>query len=190
MGWGITQRVVAPLAAVAVTISLSGCEIAFTAASFAATGITYALTDKSPSDNALSLVAGEDCALFRFIKGDPICREHPQPVQIASLAGIAPEAGDMIEALPAYRVHAGSVLSVDRLAARSVELIGFSRYDEFFAMVQDDGALEIFVHDPHALGEPSNIRLVIRVERYAADPEALQGIICSGVFIRLKDIVV
>jgi hypothetical protein len=190
MRWGISQRIVAPTAAVFVAVALSGCEIAVTAVSFAATGVSYALTNKSPSDNALSLVANQDCSLFRFIKGESICRDHPQPVQVASLAGIAPAAGDMLEAPASYRVHVGSVLSIDRLAARNVELIGFSSHDEFFALVQEDGALEVFVHDRYALADESNIRLVVRIERYASDPEALQGLICSGVFIRIKDIAV
>jgi hypothetical protein len=188
MGWGSTSRIVAPIAAIVVAASLSGCEIAVTAVSFAATGMSYALTDKSPSDNALSVVADQDCALFRFVKGESICRDYPLPVQVASLTGISPEAGDMLEAPAAYRVHAGSALSVDRLAARNIELVGFSRNDEFFALVQDDGALEVFVHDPHAMATEPNIRLVVRIERYAADPDALQGIVCSGVFIRIKDI--
>jgi len=191
MGRGIA-RIAAPVAALGLIVALSGCEIALTAASFAVTGVSYALTDKSPSDNALSVVADSDCALFRFIKGESICRDEPAPVQVASLAAIAPSAGyaGVATADAPYRVHAGSALTVDRLVARNVELVGFASDEELYALMQDDGALEVFVHDPKVRIGGSNIRLVLRIERYATDPDAFQGLNYGGVFVRIRDIAV
>jgi hypothetical protein len=180
-------------AALAASAGLSGCvSTAMGVASFALSGMSYALTDKSPSDNILSAMADSDCELFRFVKDQPICRDDPAPVQMAALGDIAPAAGDMIEppAPSPYRVYAGSALVVDRLAVRQVELVGFSASEELYALVHDDGALEVFVHDPHAPRGTPNIRLVLHVDRYAVDPDALQAVIFGGTSFRIKDIVV
>ena len=179
-------------AALAAAAGLSGCvSTALGVASFAMSGVSYALTDKSPSDNLLSAMADGDCELFRFVKDQPICRDEPAPVQVAALGGIAPASGGAPPpAATPYRVYAGSALVVDRLAVRRVELVGFSPGEELFALVHDDGALEVFVHDPHARRGAPNIRLVLHVDRYALDPDALEAVIFGGAFVRIRDIVV
>ena len=183
------------LGALALFGALAGCgTVVMSVASVAASGVSYALTDKSPSDHVVSVFAGQDCELFRFVRGEPICRDNPAPAptQLASLADIAPAAGDAGEARPApsYRMRAGAALPAERPAAGRVETAGLAPDEELYALVQDDGALEVFVHDPRGAAQGPNIRLVLRLERYAADPGVLDGIFFGGAFHRIEDITV
>jgi cell division septation protein DedD len=60
-------------------ILLSGCGIppAITIASYVINGISYAATGKSVSDHGISAVAGRDCATWRVIKGENVCKGNP-----------------------------------------------------------------------------------------------------------------
>lgn len=60
-------------------ILLSGCGIppAITIASYVINGISYAATGKSVSDHGISAVAGRDCATWRVIKGENVCKGDP-----------------------------------------------------------------------------------------------------------------
>ena len=49
----------------------------------AADGASYITTGKSTTDHAISIVADEDCALFRFVKGEKIC--HKSNKQLADI---------------------------------------------------------------------------------------------------------
>ncbi len=51
---------------------------AATIASYALDGISFFSTGKSVSDHAISAVVEKDCALWRVVKGDLICREYQQ----------------------------------------------------------------------------------------------------------------
>lgn len=59
---------------------LGGCglPIALQIASLAADGIALASTGKTTTDHAVSAVISQDCALFRGLKGEDVCREKPQ----------------------------------------------------------------------------------------------------------------
>jgi hypothetical protein len=65
---------------------LGGCVLpaAESIASVAFDGVSYAATGKSVQDNAISVVADEDCALWRAVVGRSICTERSETV-IASL---------------------------------------------------------------------------------------------------------
>ena len=73
---------------------LSGCGLppAVAIASYASDGVSYIATGKSVTDHGLSAATGRDCALFRIIKGKPICgdaptqRAHPAPVEVGQRA--------------------------------------------------------------------------------------------------------
>lgn len=61
-----------------IALLLSGCAILpswFTYTLYGMDGISYLTTSKSPTDHAVSLVLDEDCALWRFVKGQKVCRE-------------------------------------------------------------------------------------------------------------------
>lgn len=53
-----------------VSLVLSGCAITEVVA---VTGMSYLLTGKSVSDNALSMVTNKDCALHNLLSDEPIC---------------------------------------------------------------------------------------------------------------------
>ncbi len=45
-------------------------------ASMVIDGVSYLVTQKSISDHGISALAGKDCALYRGLTMDPVCREH------------------------------------------------------------------------------------------------------------------
>ncbi len=57
---------------------LAGCGLppAVTIASYALDGISFLSTGKSVGDHALSVVAQRDCALWRVVKDELVCREY------------------------------------------------------------------------------------------------------------------
>jgi sporulation related protein len=96
-------------------ILLSGCGIppAITIASYVINGMSYAATGKSVSDHGISAAAGRDCATWRVIKGESICkgdpseRKDPAPVEDGQQA-TAPTGG------PAPQVAGAPPASVPR----------------------------------------------------------------------------
>ncbi len=68
-------------------------------ASWALDGIAYLTTEKSVTDHGISLVAQQDCALWRGITGEQICRSEDGPaIAVAAAEGQpagAEEAGDL-----------------------------------------------------------------------------------------------
>lgn len=77
---------------------LSGCGLppAVMIASYAADGVSYVATGKSVSDHGISKVTGRDCALWRIIKGEAVCKDEPTqradpaPVEIGQQATVPP----------------------------------------------------------------------------------------------------
>ncbi len=61
-------------------VLLGGCAVppAIQMASLVADGFSYVATGKSVTDHGISMVAGEDCAVFRAVKDEAICREEGQ----------------------------------------------------------------------------------------------------------------
>ncbi len=68
---------------------LTGCFLppAVSVASLVVDGASYVVTGKSVADHGLSIIANEDCATWRVIKGEAICqpnnRADPQPTETA-----------------------------------------------------------------------------------------------------------
>ncbi len=95
----------------AFTVFLSGCAIPLPVkiASWAIDGISYLATEKSIADHGLSMVTNKDCALWRPVKGEPICTENGDTPD-ASVAAIAGRKDQPIEVDPALALlNAGGV---------------------------------------------------------------------------------
>ena len=76
------------------SVLLSACALPMSVkiASWVADGIAYLTTEKSVTDHGISLVARKDCALWRGIKGEKICRDEGETA-IAVTAAEGPPAG-------------------------------------------------------------------------------------------------
>ena len=70
-GWA---RRGAPLVLISVLLGACSIPVPLKFASWALDGIAYLTTEKSVTDHGISLVARKDCALWRGIKGEQICR--------------------------------------------------------------------------------------------------------------------
>ena len=79
------------------------------------------------------------------------------------------------------------------LASGTAVLEGFAPSTELFALVQDDGALEVFAYDstshdpagpagPAGAGNVDGLDLVLRIDGYARDPDAFSGLWLNGIF--------
>jgi hypothetical protein len=81
------------------TLLLAGCAAippAVSIATWAIDGTTLAISGKTVSDHAISAVTQRDCAMWRLLKGEPVCADHPAeagpvgPVQAAVAPPPAP----------------------------------------------------------------------------------------------------
>ena len=59
-----------------------------------------------------------------------------------------------------------------------------------FALVQDDGTLEVFAHDAARTLDRSNMRLVVRITGYGASPETFHSLDLNGTSFAVEDIIV
>ena len=135
--------------------------------SFAADGVSYVATGKAVSDHALSAFLGRDCAVFRVVRGDPPCSDAaPQFAAPVIYPGDGPTR------------WTGTGLA---------ELNGFAPGTEFYALHHDDGAVEIFAHDP--VGAAGVIRLVATIDDFAADGAPPQLSI-DGASVTVADLMV
>jgi hypothetical protein len=74
----MTVRPFTGLILASLPLYLSGCGLpaGVTVASYAVDGGLMWFTDKSSNDHLLSMMAGQDCAMWRVIKGRQICTDH------------------------------------------------------------------------------------------------------------------
>ena len=88
---------------------LGGCAlpVSFQIASLALDGLSFLVTQKSIADHGISMVARQDCALWRGVVEGTVCREGG-PVTIIDEQGDVVEDGDDIAT--------GSVLSSHQVA--------------------------------------------------------------------------
>lgn len=171
---------------------LSGCGLppAIAIMSSAANGISFIAAGKSFSDVALSAVTDQDCAVYRIVTEKEICRDadgHQRPavVTVASARTRPAESFYMVR-------RDGQVLTATatELTARRARLEGFIQGTELYALVQDDGALEVFAHDPTNAGDGANMRLVVRISGYAAAPQSFRVLRINGADLAVEDIIV
>jgi hypothetical protein len=73
---------------------------------------------------------------------------------------------------------------------KGVLLEGLALGTEIFALMQDDGALEIYAHDPALVGAPENIRMILKVDGYAQRARSVEGVRLNGIFYAISDILV
>ncbi len=148
---------------IVVAVLLSGCGLppAISIISYALDGISYLASGKSVSDHALSVVTERDCALFRAVMGTPICRDNVEDATGAT--ALAAVTG-------------------------AVEFQGFARGTEVFALKQDDGVVEVFVHDPKQAEARDNIHLLLKIDDY--DRESFDGFNLNGAYYAISDILV
>jgi hypothetical protein len=77
------------LPALAIATTLTGCAVppAISIAGLLADGISYAASGRSMTDHGVSMVAEEDCKLFRALEGEAVCR--PPTEGMPSLAEVS-----------------------------------------------------------------------------------------------------
>jgi len=153
---------------------LSGCGLppALSIISSLAEGISFAANGKSISGVALSAMTAKDCAVYRIITNEDVCVE-------ATDGYLTVRKGET--ALTA----AASDLTTD-----GAVLEGFTNGTELFALVLDDGTLEIFSHLAADADDRSNMRLVARIGGYGTAPEAFRSLRLNGNNISVVDIIV
>lgn len=196
-------------------VALSACApTVVTLATLAASGISYVATGKSVTDHAITLVAQRDCALHRVVRGESPCQgqvfvedetlaaaDAETDIQLASAAGpslaIGPSSAIVTAGLqrdglaqedaPLVLHHGGPQLlaTIGVFASRAVHLEGFPPTTELYALLQDDGSLEVYLHDPTKPHDGANIQLIITIVDYANDPEAFAGVRINGDFRRI-----
>jgi hypothetical protein len=178
---------------------LTGCVLppALTIVSIAADGLSLISSGKSVSDHALSAVIDRDCAVYRFAKGAEICREtvsdrRRRTIVVALSQSTHFEDVDQTgeEFYMLDHRHDVLIASVGELISMRILFEGFPRITEFFGLVQDDGALEVFSHDPSLAKERSNLRLIVKILGYAANPSEFEGFRFHGSNYRVEDILV
>ncbi len=89
-GWA---RRSAPLVLCSVLLGACALPMPVKVASWVADGIAYLTTEKSVTDLGISLVAQQDCALWRGLSGEQICRSE-DGTAIAMAAAEGPPAGN------------------------------------------------------------------------------------------------
>lgn len=178
---------------------LAGCGLPPMIAimSSAADGVSFIAAGKSFPDVALSALTDKDCAVFRVVTNQEICREavgDRRPPRIIVSAEVAAEFDAVDETSEGFYMlrHGDTVLtaSVADLSTSRALLKGFADGTELFALVHDGGTLEVFAHDPARAGDRSNMRLVVRIAGYAAAPESFVAIRLNGTTVAVEDIIV
>jgi hypothetical protein len=128
---------------IGVIVLLAGCVAippAISIASWAVNGASLMISGKSVSDHAISAVLDQDCAMWRILKGDPICVDYPAEdgsVMVAELEAPADPAefdgaDDAISTTAATtdEFQAGQAVQVAAIAASDVDAdrAYYSRY--------------------------------------------------------------
>ena len=68
---------------------LMGCSPVVVVASLAVNGASYVATGKGVADHGLSAITNEDCATWRVVKGEAVCRPNNDtyPLDVLPVAG-------------------------------------------------------------------------------------------------------
>lgn len=209
------MRCLSKLTVVSLALLVSGCGLppAIVAFTYAMDGLSYASSGKSVSDHALSAAIDQDCSMFRAIQGEEICRDElpaQQDVAIAAIADIPEEAED--GPIEAFGIAVGpdhlslaapstnpTLIASDQSVAMfdsskghpdTANLKNFPASTEVYALVQDDGALEIFVYRAAAEGKANVLSHIATYENYSDNPTALKGVSIGGNFHAIGDLIV
>ncbi len=178
---------------------LAGCGLppALTIISTVADGISFVANGKSLSSAALSAMTDQDCAVYRIVTNKEVCREatgHQRPAIVIVSYGAAAEFTGTDEtpenSLVLGRGESVLTTSVADLTTNRALLKGFTDSTELFALVQDDGTLEVFAHDAARTHDRSNMRLVARISGYGASRETFLSFDLNGTSFPVEDIIV
>ena len=178
---------------------LAGCGLPPVVAiiSTVADGISFVANGKSLSDVVLSAMTDQDCAVYRIVTNNEICREatgdqRPAIVIVSYEAAAEFTGADETPEETQLQGRGESVLtaSVADLTTNRALLKGFTDNTELFALVQDDGTLEVFAHDAARTDDRSNMRLVARISGYRASPETFLSLDLNGTTFAIEDIIV
>ena len=153
---------------------LTGCGLppVLTIISSVADGLSFAANGKSLSSVALSAVTDQDCAVYRIVTDKDVCRDSREH-------NLTVREGEAVFAT------AASELQTDGLV-----LEGFAFGTELFALVQDDGTLEVYSHDAARTDDRSNMRLIAQISGYGTAPESFRLFRLNGASIAVRDIIV
>ncbi len=176
---------------------LAGCGLppVLTIISTVADGISFVANGKSLSSVALSAMTDQDCAVYRIVSNNEICRDttgdQRPAIVIVSYEATAEFAGETPEdPLALGRGESVLTASVADLTTNRALLKGFTDSTELFALVQDDGTLEVFAHDAARTHDRSNMRLVARISGYGDSPETFLSLDLNGTTFAIEDIIV
>ncbi len=193
---GICLRIVF-VSALAVWLAGCGLPPMLAIMSSAADGVSFIAAGKSFPDVALSAMTDKDCAVYRIVANQEICREvtgDRRPARVIVSADVAAQFDAVDNTSEGFYMlrHGDRVLtaSVAELTTSRALLKGFADGTELFALVHDDGTLEIFAHDAAHARDRSNMRLVVRIAGYAAAPQSFVAIRLNGTTVAVEDIIV
>lgn len=88
-GSGGTVKKVAAVGACALVLQACALPVPLKIASWALDGVSYLATKKSLTDHGLSMVAQQDCAMLRGLKGEEICRDDAPGTDGAVVVALA-----------------------------------------------------------------------------------------------------
>ncbi len=183
----------------ALAVWLSGCALppAVAIMSTAADGIAFIAAGKTLPDLALSAMTDKDCVVLRIVTNKAICRDATDdqrgPEIIVSRDVDEPYVAVDATAEGFYVQRRGMAVltaSVAELTTSHAMLEGYADGTELFALVHDDGTLEVFAHDAGRAADRSNMRLVARISGYAASPETFRTLHFNGTSVAVADIIV
>jgi len=190
------SRIVRISSVVAVSALLSGCGLppAISIISYAFDGISMMSSGKSVSDHAISAVTDKDCALFRVVMGEEVCRAATADTAtvVASVYGESTTAEDDTGEgayLPGDGIAAPEI-STDTLQATADGNGAFDNGTEFYAIVHDDGALEVFAHDPQQAEARDNLRLILKIDDYGENTKKFESLQLNGASYAITDLLV
>lgn len=218
-------------------VSACGLPPIVSAVSYAIEGASLAASGKGLTDHALSAAADRDCAMFRMIQGEEICRDNDPAFSGTALAmagndkpsesrGISTASRAAAPVLYSYGTTAAAPSSNWRIADRtdvsgnadarlpstpetlispnraasggrypeiadqSDQVLVVSPGIELFALVQENGTLELFAYDNSRMDESDKLVLVASIAGYAEDPSVFAGINRDGGFVGIEDLIV
>lgn len=199
------------ISVIGLALLVSGCGLppAIVAFTYAIDGFSYVSSGKGMSDHVLSAAIDQDCAIFRAVQGKEICHDNAQThgeTMIASGSddglsgslGIAAGPTEKITVVTAGTETATLIGPNDapvRLDSteghpETARLMNFPAASEVYALVQDDGALEIFVYRSAPADSENTLSHIATYDNYADNPTALIGVTIGGSFHAIGDLIV
>lgn len=143
--------------------------------------------------------------MFRIVKGEEICRDAPPAAETMLAMTDTTEPDNTLEPNENSEIRGPVLYSFAAAGApgRTIALrdgapvvAGTDRIltlpagIELFALVQDDGTLELFAYDGAQPREQDKLVLVASIVGYADDPSVFSGINRSDGFVDIADLIV